>query len=238
MCGIYGQISKNPALNECGLSIRHRGPDDAGAKVFPVPGTGLSVTLVHRRLSIIDLSPAGHQPMSNEDESVWITYNGECYNYARLANRLRARGYRFRSTSDTEVLLRLYEERGERFLDDVEGMFALAIWDSRQRKLIVARDRLGIKPLFYYADSKRFLFASEMKALLADATLPTPLDIGALSEFLHLLSIPDPQCIFKSIRKLLPGHYLEVTSAGIKDNTYWDVRVKLDQSMSFETACR
>ena len=141
MCGIYGQISKNPALNECGLSIRHRGPDDAGAKVFPVPGTGLSVTLVHRRLSIIDLSPAGHQPMSNEDGSVWITFNGEIYNFQELRTKLLTAGHKFASQTDTETIIHGYEEWGEEVIPRLHGMFALAIWDARKRRLLLARDR-------------------------------------------------------------------------------------------------
>src|SRR3989441_4438195 len=134
MCGIYGQISKNPALNECGLSIRHRGPDDAGAKVFPVPGTGLSVTLVHRRLSIIDLSPAGHQPMSNEDGTVWITFNGEIYNHKALREELESKGHCYRSHSDTESIVHAYEEWGTAAVEKIDGMFAFAIWDSKKRK--------------------------------------------------------------------------------------------------------
>src|SRR5213080_391234 len=136
MCGIYGQISKNRALNECGLSIRHRGPDDAGAKVVPVPGTGLSVTLVHRRLSIIDLSPAGHQPMSNEDGSVWITFNGEIYNFQELRQRLVAKGHVFRTHCDTEAIVHLYEEEGPQCVESLRGMFAFALWDENRQELL------------------------------------------------------------------------------------------------------
>src|ERR1700682_4078259 len=150
MCGIYGQISRNPAVNECGLSIRHRGPDDAGAKVFSVEGTGLSVTLVHRRLAIIDLSPAGHQPMSNEDGTVWITYNGEIYNYLDLKQDLIASGHSFRSSTDTEVLVHGYEDWGiERLVSKLRGMFAFAIYDASEATLVLVRDRFGIKPLYY-----------------------------------------------------------------------------------------
>src|ERR1051325_7233952 len=142
--------------------IAHRGPDDWGHALRG------SVALGHRRLSIIDLSAAGHQPMSSPDGAVWVTYNGECYNFADLAASLRARGHSFRSSSDTEVILQLYIEFGEKFLTMLDGMFALAIWDERRQRLIVARDRLGIKPLYYFADREHFVFASEMKSLLAD----------------------------------------------------------------------
>ena len=239
MCGIAGIFEFDRAahadrglLEQMISLIAHRGPDGRGYAILG------NVALGHCRLSIIDLSSGGHQPMSNEDESIWITYNGECYNYALLAQGLRARGHKFRSTSDTEVLLRLYEERGERFLDDVEGMFAVAICDRRRQKLIVSRDRLGIKPLFYYSDRKRFLFASELKALLADPNVGGDLDTNSLSDFMHLLSIPDPNCIFKGIKKVMPGHYLQVTSSGVRDKAYWELDIKLDQSKTYELTSR
>jgi len=161
MCGITGifefgrgAVADARLLGRMTELIAHRGPDDSGLVLRGSVGLG------HRRLSIIDLSAAGHQPMASEDGAVWITYNGECYNYTELARSLRARGHRFRSSSDTEVLLHLYLEQGERFLEAIDGMFALAIWDERKQQMLLARDRLGIKPLCYFADHEHFLFAS------------------------------------------------------------------------------
>lgn len=239
MCGIAGLFEFDPGarpdrrlLEGMTRAIAHRGPDDAGHLVRDNVGLG------HRRLSIIDLSASGHQPMSNDDESVWIVYNGECYNYRSLRDDLIARGHRFRSTSDTEVILRLYELRGETFLREIDGMFALAIWDRRRKKLILARDRIGIKPLFYYADRRRLRFASEMKALLVDPTVPAEINVAALGDYLHLLSIPDPHSILVGVRKLQPGHYLRATPSGVEERSYWDLGIHIDPDMSFETACR
>lgn len=210
--------------------VAHRGPDDAGHEILGHVGLG------HRRLSIIDVSSAGHQPMASDDGSIWIAYNGECYNYRELAEGMRARGHRFRSGSDTEVILRLYEERGEACFKELDGMFALAIWDRRKQRLILARDRIGIKPLFYQYDRDRLLFASEMKALLADPDTPTEINLPALSDYLHLLSIPDPHCILKGVRKLRPGHYLVVSATNVRETPYWSLPVAIDESMSYETA--
>lgn len=238
MCGIAGifafdrtaQIDPQLLRRMTDL-IAHRGPDDSGEWISGNVGLG------HRRLSIIDLSPAGHQPMGSADGALWISYNGECYNYAELAAGLRQRGHRFRSQSDTEVILRLYEERGERFLDAIDGMFALAIWDERRQTLLVARDRIGIKPLYYFADDQHFLFASEMKGLLASPRVPGEVDPAALGEYFHLLSIPDERCILKGVRKLLPGHYLKVSRRGIEQRRYWDLVVAPQPAMPFEAAC-
>lgn len=227
MCGIYGQISKNPALNECGLSIRHRGPDDAGAKVFPVPGTDLSVTLVHRRLSIIDLSPAGHQPMSNEDGTVWITFNGEIYNFQELRAKLLAENHQFQSHSDTETIIHGYEEWGDGVIRKLRGMFALAIWDTRKRRLLLARDRVGKKPIFYYAGDNKFFFGSEIKSLLASGEVPVKPSAGALHDYLTYLYFPSPKTAFEGICKLPPATTLalEVMPDGRiaqHQETYWD----------------
>lgn len=238
MCGIAGVFEFDPKarvdpqlLRRMTDLIAHRGPDDSGHWISGNVGLG------HRRLSIIDLSPAGHQPMGSTDGTVWITYNGECYNYAELATGLRQRGHRFRSHSDTEVILRLYEERGERFVDAIDGMFALAIWDARRRILLVARDRIGIKPVYYFADNEHFLFASEMKGLLADQRVPGEIDAAALGEYFHLLSVPDARCILKGVRKLAPGHYLKVSARGIEQRRYWDLVIDPDPRLSFQTAC-
>jgi asparagine synthase (glutamine-hydrolysing) len=237
MCGIAGFLERDPSASASRVQlermtslIAHRGPDDAGHFVRG------NVALGHRRLSIIDLSQAAHQPMSNDDGSLWITYNGECYNYRDLARELRSEGVRLRSDSDTEVLLRLYERHGEAFLERLDGMFAIAIWDQRRRLLLLARDRLGIKPLYYSETAGRLSFASELKSLLADPGIRTDLNIDALSDYLHLLSIPDPQSILSGVRKLLPGHYLRASADGISLHKYWDVTVAPDPRMSLEEA--
>lgn len=227
MCGIYGQIANNPARSACGLSIRHRGPDDAGEKVFPVQGTNLCVTLVHRRLSIIDLSPAGHQPMSNEDGTVWITFNGEIYNFQELRTQLLAANHTFKSKTDTETILHGYEEWGDDIIRRLHGMFALAIWDTRGRKLVLARDRVGKKPIFYYSGNNGFFFGSEIKSLLASGEVPATADPGALHDYLTYLYFPSPHTAYAGIRKLPPATILTV-QVGLdgqlvnRQETYWD----------------
>ena len=224
MCGIAGLYNfdpnadvDEPLLRRMTDLLAHRGPDDAG--LFRSGPVGLG----HRRLSIIDLSAAGHQPMGSADGSVWITYNGECYNHQSFAEDLKSRGHRFRSSSDTETILCLYEEYGLDFLAKLDGMFALAVWDARRRRLLLARDRLGIKPLFYYHDGQHLVFASELKALLADRRVPSELNEAALADFLHLMSIPDPEGIFRGVRKLMPGHYLLVEDGRVREEPYWEV---------------
>jgi asparagine synthase (glutamine-hydrolysing) len=227
MCGIYGQISDRPALSECGLSIRHRGPDDAGEQVFPVRGTNLCVTLVHRRLSIIDLSPAGHQPMSNEDGTVWITFNGEIYNFQELRTQLLAAGHHFQSKTDTETIIHGYEEWGDQIIGRLRGMFAAAIWDAQKRRLLLFRDRVGKKPIFYYADNRKFFFGSEIKALLATGEIRVQPDPLALHDYLTYLYIPAPRTAFQNIHKLPPASMLTV-EVGPEGNlthrlsTFWD----------------
>jgi asparagine synthase (glutamine-hydrolysing) len=227
MCGIYGQISNRPATIDSGLSIRHRGPDDAGAQVFSVPGTDLSVSLVHRRLSIIDLSPAGHQPMTNEDGTIWITFNGEIYNFQELRLQLLAAGHQFRSKTDTEVIIHGYEQWGDEVIPRLHGMFALAIWDGQKRRLLLARDRVGKKPLFYFADGSKFLFGSEIKALLASGEVPARPDPVALHDYLTYLYFPAPRTAFEGIRKLPAATLLTVDvgpGGGLTDHQrrFWD----------------
>src|SRR5688572_1561210 len=193
-------------------ALVHRGPDDQGAVFLGEAG------LAMRRLSIIDLT-RGHQPISNEDGSVWIVFNGEIYNHRELRRNLMARGHHFKTDSDTEVILHLYEDRGERVVDDLRGMFAFAIWDTRRRKLLLARDRFGQKPLYYKFDGRRFLFASEIKAILRasgpDAPRPE-LDLCSLDEYLTLRFIPSPCTLFKGIRKLPPAHLLVLDASGLE----------------------
>ncbi len=239
MCGIAGiyyfdaqATVSRPVLRQMTDLIAHRGPDASGHYVQGNIGLG------HRRLAIIDLSPAGHQPMSNEDETVWITYNGECYNHLDFTAWLRARGHQFKSASDTETLVHLYEEYGPALLTKIDGMFAFGLWDARRQRLLLARDRLGIKPLFYYYDRDHLIFASELKALLADRTVPSDISDTALSDFLHLMSIPDPETIFRGVRKLLPGHYLSVEHGRVSEHQYWEVpRSPAHEQPGLATVC-
>jgi asparagine synthase (glutamine-hydrolysing) len=196
-------------LERMSRALVHRGPDDAGATVLGETG------LAMRRLSIIDL-PGGHQPITNEDGTAWIVFNGEIYNHRELRRGLKARGHVFRTGSDTEAILHLYEERGERCVDDLRGMFAFAVWDARRRRLLLARDRFGQKPLFWSFDGQRFLFASEIKGILAASSSGTPeIDLRALDEYLTLRFIPSPRTLFAGIHKLPPAHVLVLDAAGV-----------------------
>jgi asparagine synthase (glutamine-hydrolysing) len=222
MCGIAGIVRTDQGpvdrdvVAAMGESLRHRGPDDHGVHV--ANGVGLA----HRRLSIIDLSAAGHQPMANEDGSVWIVFNGEIYNFQELRQALRPH-HVLRSRTDTEVILHLYEDYGLRCIPMLRGMFAFAIWDAPARRLVLVRDRLGKKPLFYRADEQGLSFASELKALLAAETLPD-IDPVALHHYLTFQYVPAPLTIFKGIRKLLPGHLLVYEDGKATDSVYWSLQ--------------
>ncbi|HYA97921.1 MAG TPA: XrtA/PEP-CTERM system amidotransferase, partial [Methylomirabilota bacterium] len=204
------------AVHRMNQTMVHRGPDDGG--VFTGPGIGLG----HRRLSIIDLA-GGHQPMTNEDGTVWVLLNGEIYNYAELRADLLGRGHKFVTKSDTEAIVHLYEEYGEACFARLRGMFSIALWDSRRRKLLLARDRIGKKPLFYAADGKRILFGSELKALLAGDSLNRDIDEAALSDYFSFGYIPAPKTIYRAVRKVMPGHYLVASSTGVRETPYWDL---------------
>jgi asparagine synthase (glutamine-hydrolysing) len=223
MCGIAGKFTLDGRAVDPGLITRmadrlaHRGPDDAGYHV-----TG-PIGLASRRLSIIDLA-TGRQPISNEDGTVWVVLNGEIYNFVELRAELERRGHRFRTRTDTEVIVHLYEEKGPGLLADLRGMFAFAVWDRRQRRLLLARDRLGEKPLFYtHRPGRALLFASEMKSLLVDPDLRLSLNVAAVDQYLSLLYIPAPASIFREIAKLPAGHYLICSERGIEVHEYWDV---------------
>ncbi len=213
VCGIAGTLDLSSGLPSGerlvgGMTdlLAHRGPDGAGMLVDP------PVVLGHRRLAIIDLSPAGHQPMASEDGSLWITYNGEIYNYLELAEELKAHGHRFRSASDTEVLLRAYAEWGTRAFERLNGMFAFAIWDRRRRQLVCVRDRFGVKPFYYTVAGGRLLFASEIKALFLDPAVPRrPNDARVLDFLVHGLADHTPETMFEGIRQLEPGSFLVAT---------------------------
>src|SRR5688572_26158660 len=188
MCGICGILapdrdSVSPArLTRMADSIRHRGPDDSG--VWSAAEPGVAVGLAHRRLSIIDLSQAGHQPMTNEDGSIWLTYNGEIYNHADVRPELEAAGHRYRSHTDSETIIHAYEEWGDRCVERFRGMFAFALWDRPRRRLLLARDRLGVKPLYYAEADGRLIFASEIKAILESGLVSARPAEGAVSEYL------------------------------------------------------
>lgn len=224
MCGICGKIDfhgdgiSEGLLRRMCESISYRGPDDEGLLLSP------PVALGHRRLSIIDLSPAGHQPMTNEDGDIWLVFNGEIYDFASIRQKLRAKGHAFRSHTDSEVIIHLYEEEGTACSRYLNGMFAFALWDGTRERLWLARDRLGKKPLVYYWDGRRFLFASEMKAILCDPDVTRDLDMEALELYLTLNYIPAPWTIFQKIRKVQPATSLVVEKKGLSFETFWDIR--------------
>ncbi len=201
--------------------VKHRGPDDKGSYIDNQIG------LAHRRLSIIDLSKKGRQPMSNEDGSLWITYNGEIYNFKDIKEKLEKRGYRFKSNTDTEVVLHAYEEYGERCLNMFNGMFAFCIWDSKKKQFFLARDRIGQKPLVYYQDRGKFIFASELKAILEYPEVNKEISDEAVSHYLSFGYVPTPLCIFKSMAKLPPGHYAILDkNNNLTVKQYWDVNFR------------
>jgi len=224
MCGIVGKYNfrtgepVSPELiKRMTNKISYRGPDDSGVY------TDGNVGLGHRRLSIIDLSELGHQPMASQDNMIWITYNGEIYNFQTLREDLISKGYTFKSSCDTEVIIYLYQEYGVECLKYLRGMFAFAIWDKRRSILFLARDRIGKKPLFYYYNGKAFIYASEIKSILEDPLVKRELNYQAFYDYLKYLYVPDPKTIYKNIYKLEPGHYLICSKDGIKKKEYWDV---------------
>ncbi len=227
MCGIAGMLAEPGRLADSRLLramtgiLAHRGPDGDGHHEDGRVGLG------HRRLSIIDLA-TGEQPMSNDDASVWITFNGEIYNYRELRRELESRGYRFRTASDTEVIIKAYEAFGPDCVGHLRGMFAFALWDARRRRLFLARDRAGIKPLVYAWNGRRLLFASELKALLQDPDLARELDSEALRDYLTFLYIPSPKTIFRGIRKLPPASYLLLDADGGEPviRRYWQLEFR------------
>jgi len=203
--------------------IVHRGPDDDG---FYMDG---NIGLAMRRLSIIDIR-TGHQPITNEDENLWIVYNGELYNHRGLRTYLEARGHRYRTKSDTETIAHLFEEYGRDCVKHLRGMFAFAIWDRRKRQLFVARDRLGIKPLYFRYDTGTFLFGSEIKAILAYPGMKPEFNRGTLAEYLAFGYISEPETMYAGIHKLLPGQMLELDESGeLRISNYWDLEVKSDE---------
>lgn len=224
MCGIVGRLNFNraqvdpQAVKRMSGQLVHRGPDDEGVFVDANIGLGF------RRLAIIDLSERGHQPMSDESGDVWLVFNGEIYNFLALRRELEQDGVQFCSGTDSEVIIHLYKKHGVECLQRLRGMFAFAIWDKRSHELFVARDRLGKKPLKFYRDSEKFLFASELKAILANTDVPRQIDWGAVDEYLSYQFVPHPKTGFVGIEKLEPAHYLLVHENGeVKKERYWDI---------------
>jgi asparagine synthase (glutamine-hydrolysing) len=232
MCGIAGMITRDPRARAAAMlkAIEHRGRDDEGAWFSePFDDDGRSACLLHRRLSIIDTSAAGHQPFTSSDGRFRITYNGELYNYVALREQLKARGRKFRTDCDTEVLIEAFAEWGAECLPRLNGMFAFAVWDEEERTLTLARDRLGIKPLYYSdvssasGEGHSFVFGSEIKALLASGLVERALDVEGLHQQLTFLWTPDPQTLFRGIKKLPPAHVLTLRDGEIVVREWWDV---------------
>jgi len=223
VCGIAGILREpgqpvDPAdLRALAGALAHRGPDDEG---FHTDG---NLGLAHRRLSILDLTAAGHQPMCNEDGSVWVVYNGQLFDFAPVRDRLEAKGHVFRSRTDTEVLVHLYEERGCDLVDEVDGMFAFALWDARRRRLLLARDRVGIKPLVYAETPGGLVFASELRALLALPWLPRDVDDLGVVRYLYQSTVPGEASVIRGIRKLPPAHRLIAEGGRTRIERYWSL---------------
>ena len=223
MCGICGKLNFDPSrpvspalIRDMMSVIRHRGPDEDGTHFSSNVGLG------HLRLNIIDLS-TGKQPICNEDGSVWIVFNGEIYNYKELRSFLVDKGHTFRTATDTEVIVHLYEEFGEAAIEKLWGMFSFAIWDNRKKTLLIARDRVGIKPLYYCLTPEALLFSSEVKAILRDPSVKAEMDPAQLDTFLTYLYVPGAETLFKGISKLLPGHYMIVQDGKVRIQQYWDL---------------
>lgn len=231
ICGIYNFGTCAPAdraaLKRAADAMVHRGPDDEGFYFSGELGLG------NRRLSIIDL-PGGHQPLANEDETIWVTLNGEIYNYQELRPELEARGHRFRTASDTETLVHLYEEYGLGCLEPLRGMFAFALWDGRRRRLLVARDRLGVKPLFYRLEPGGLVFASELRALRELVGHSLEIEPQSVYDFFGFRYIPAPHTFYRGVEKLLPGHYMIVDARGAGIEPYWDVPLEEETSRTAE----
>lgn len=237
MCGICGKIEfdreaqvSRDLIGEMLDTIRHRGPDDEGIYVSSQVGLG------HRRLSIIDLQ-GGHQPLCNEDGTVWVVFNGEIYNYQELRDFLVSKGHTLRTNSDTEVIIHLYEEFGQDCFAKLRGMFAIALWDNRRRLLLLARDRVGIKPLYYSVGNTFLTFGSEIKAILADPEVKREIDPGMIDRFLTFLYIPGEETLLKNVFKLPPGAFLVLKNGRTSIQRYWDLHFDRPANpLSLETA--
>ncbi|MBD3672462.1 MAG: asparagine synthase (glutamine-hydrolyzing) [Planctomycetaceae bacterium] len=259
MCGLTGAVWTRDGtpislreVHRMTQTLRHRGPDAGGLlfasydtnssrwthrsfdaesdSVPDLPPTHPGCALGHRRLSIIDLSETGTQPLSNEDGTIWTVFNGEIYNYRELTSDLKGRGHRFRTETDTEVIVHLYEEYGEQFVDHLRGMFAIAVWDSRREQLLLVRDRMGQKPLYYRQETGRLAFASELKALLQIDHAPRTLNRSAVDDYLLYQYVPHPNCILEGYHKLPPGHLALYRNGDLTVRTYWTAPYEPDPS--------
>jgi len=230
ICGVVGQPDEQLIKNML-ARIAHRGPDDEGVYVSET-SSGERIGLGHRRLSIIDLSPAGHEPMSDAGGRIWLTYNGEIYNFKELRRELEKLGHHFKSNTDAEAIIYAYLEWGYECLTRFNGMFAFAIWDSRDQTLFLARDRLGIKPLYYADTPAGFAFASEIKALLAIPGTERSVDLAALDQFMTFLWTPGPTTVFHGVSKLPPAHYLVYRNGKAELHEYWDLKFEEDDSIT------
>ncbi len=231
VCGLCGRVVvdgpplKEEAIRAMCRELSHRGPDGEGVWVRKAAGGERTpqVGLGHRRLSVIDLSPAGAQPMANEDETLWLVFNGEIYNFQELREGLKARGHRFRSRTDSEVILHLYEDKGEGLLQELRGMFAFGLWDDKKGKLLLARDRLGEKPLAYARMGNDLVFASEIKALFRDTGLVPRVDPKAIFHYLTFQYVPSPMSAFAGVEKIPPAHYLTWQDGVVRLHRYWSL---------------
>lgn len=238
MCGICGKVHFDlgkpvfqDEVRKMTDLITHRGPDDSGYYIKENVGFGF------RRLSIIDLH-TGHQPLSNEDGTVWIVFNGEIYNHAELREQLITKGHQFKTKTDTETIVHLYEEYGNECVKYLRGMFAFAIWDEKSKKLFCARDRFGIKPFFYFTDNDRFVFGSEIKCILSESSSLSSLSLPMLDQYLTFGYSSQDGTIYQNIKKLKPAHTLEIQNGGrIKISRYWDIEYRPDYSKTEDEWC-
>ena len=235
MCGICGVIDTNiimeSSLFDMAMTMKHRGPDNISFKILGNVGLG------HARLSIIDLSVSANQPMSNEDDSIWLVYNGEFYTFQKYRDDLLRKGHKFKSNTDSEVIIHLYEEYGLNFVENLRGMFSIAIWDTKIEKLILVRDRVGIKPLYYYYDGKKFLFASEIKAILKYPGIDREIDLNSLNAYFTLGYIPTGKSVYKKIKKLPPASLFIYQNQTINIVKYWSLpesEILIDESEAKE----
>ena len=237
MCGIAGIISPNPetSIGAMLASIEHRGRDDEGVFVSDAFGSEkLKVCFGHRRLSILDPTPAGHQPFFSDDKRFVLTYNGEIYNFEEIREQLKKKNYKFKTDCDTEVLIKAFEEWGFDCLEKLNGMFAFAVWDEREKMLFIARDRTGLKPLYYAKVGEKFVFASEIKAILASKLVRAELDREGLNQFLTFLWTVPPHTLFKDIYQLPPAHFLTWKNGEIETREWWDLDFSVEEKNADE----
>ncbi len=217
IAGIYGLNNRHEAESLVGRMndrIAHRGPDDNGAYADE------SVALGHRRLAILDLSPAGHQPMFSEDQNFVIVFNGEIYNFREIRESFT--DFHFKTETDTEVIIEAFRRHGKECVHLFNGMFAFAIWDKAKQELFIARDRLGIKPVYYYRTNDLFLFSSEIRSLIASELVPRKINRNGIAEYFTYQTIHAPETIIDKVMMLMPGHHVTITSGGVKEEKYWD----------------